>query len=62
MENITKILPAPKYMCRKFFYFTGKIVCMKFPGYTENRIFSVFADGRIKPWFCQFMLYLGIPW
>jgi hypothetical protein len=22
---------------------------VKFPGYKENKIFSVFADGRIKP-------------
>jgi hypothetical protein len=26
-----------------------KIVCVKFPVYTVNTIFSVFADWRIKP-------------
>jgi hypothetical protein len=54
-------LAAPKNMCRKFFFLTRKIcaenfcvlketfVCIKFPLYTENDIFFVFADDRIKP-------------
>jgi hypothetical protein len=31
-------------------YSNQKFVCLKFPVYTKTGFFSVFADGRIKPW------------
>jgi hypothetical protein len=47
---------APINMCRKCFRFTGKIVGMKFPVYTENRIYPVFANCRTKPKICEFTI------
>ena len=42
-------LAEPKICVENFSVAQKKFVCMKFPVFTENRIFSVFADFRIKP-------------
>jgi hypothetical protein len=49
-KKIKEILQAKESVQKIFLFLQEKFVCIKFPVYTENRIFSVFADGRINPW------------
>ena len=54
---VTEILPASntKKSVQICYVLIEKFVYMKFSAYLENRIFSGFADDRIKPCVANYM-------